>query len=243
MKEIIIDNEKYYILTVNEYNELNNEKYKNIDYDNFEILAIKNDKKNIIYNKYKDNNFNADYFDLKNWIVFSTDINNVYSIYKIKYKDIIYCIGDIVKNVLTGKTYKITKIFFDNTIELDNIYLLHFSYIEKININDYIYKTFDNIEIYDPETELYGVCIKSQWETKTIKLKNLLNSLKYNCSSYKKDTWLFFAKEENRNKYIEENRPNYSLNNIKQAAIDIYGENKLNLNNFLDKIKIYKNLK
>jgi len=142
-----------------------------------------------------------------------------FEIYQVaKSKDEIFTIGDkITFSGLHDYTKEGSPIISKFILEDDKLYVLIKHFDGKISVNRIqkasLFTTEDGYEVGIGDST-YSVCIKGTWET--VNDRNITKATKF-LKETDKGIWKYFKLQENKDKYVEENKPQFSKKQIEDA--------------------------
>lgn len=152
-----------------------------------------------------------------------------YEIYKVKRNSdgTIFTLGDLILDPISSKEIPITR--FDTMTHYNGQMVVQVGICSLFDINSLtkpeqkkepILVTEDDVEIYDGEKMLYGIqkdnlCNYAQWRARNCTVEN------------RASTFIWFSTIETRDEYINNRRPKYSLNQIKEAYVNAAANNNM----------------
>jgi hypothetical protein len=253
MKEIIIDNQKYFVYFEEEMKSINKHVNKvqekledNLIYP--KIISFRE----IVYGRlfkltdrgYIHHTNPQIYYSLDEMLYGNDSVSDNYvEIYQVqKSENEIFTLGDNVKNVDN-------KIFIINEFNVDNKYGIiakdnkNSEYVEYLKHIESLFVTEDGIKITDYNQYVYGICNKANWQIGEYKVSHL-NRAKNNeySPSFNESTWKFFSTKEARDKYREYNMPKFSKKQIEDAMEYSKHKNNGDKSSIMSEIKFKEKL-
>ena len=226
MKEIIIDNEKYFAYSEEEMSKMNEQQGKfDIRSDFPKIISfriLENNNLfiliNDVYIRYAAPEM---YYTLDKMLFGQFSVEDGYiEIYQVAVSENeIYTLGDNVKNV-DNKFFTIAQFIVNDKygiIAKDDKNSEYVEFLKRIEVPLLI--TEDGIKIYNKNEYVCGVCTKANWQTGEYLVWKLKRGRDNQHSSFNESSWKFFSTKEARDKYKDDNMPRFSKKEIKDAII------------------------
>lgn len=244
MKEIIIDNKKYFAYSEEEFKVLNNSLVKNIN-EYPKIISFINKDVGFVYKLDLNNNKfkipTTKYMEEKSLNSLLND--DEFKIYQVSQSENeTFTIGDNVKNV-DNKFFTITQFMIDyiyGIVATDNNNSEYVEYLKRIEYP--LFTTEDNVKIYNKDQYVYGVCTKASWQTGEYCVSHLSRAKNNEYPSFNESIWKFFSTKELRDNYRNDNIPKFSKKQIVDAMLYSKHKNNGDVSSIMSEIKFKEKL-